>query len=336
MMNLNRAVEYNKQRGYSPATWKDVQVMTGCVMVDGIPGEETALCVAEWQDLNGLTPDGMVGPATLGAMGRPKPAFSSHRRPRAEKPLSSPGCEDPYYLPNMVALYPHRAFGIDVSAYQDAEDKPSDDINWQSVSGAGAEWCIVKLTEGRTHQNGNRHANWDGAISAGLAVSGYHLANLVHNGQETDAVGGAANFINELRNMSCPEDFPCSLDLEFKKVKEHIDHTGDPRLTLDWIERWIAHFESLYGYRPMIYLSGRTANLLTDHGRLPLDHTWWADYNKDTWGQAPKVGSCGCWRWTFRQITGSGKVPGIQYPCDIGYFHGSSELFHQWVRTVEI
>jgi peptidoglycan hydrolase-like protein with peptidoglycan-binding domain len=66
-MSIQSAVTYNKSKGYSKDTWKQVQSVVG-VTADGIPGAVTAQAVINWQRSHGLTADGCVGPATLGAI----------------------------------------------------------------------------------------------------------------------------------------------------------------------------------------------------------------------------------------------------------------------------
>lgn len=76
-MNLTAAIRYNAARRYSPEVWRRIQRLVGAT-VDGAPGPETARAVADWQDRQpDLTPDGMVGPATmerLDEVGRHLPA----------------------------------------------------------------------------------------------------------------------------------------------------------------------------------------------------------------------------------------------------------------------
>ncbi|MCA9518917.1 MAG: peptidoglycan-binding protein [Myxococcales bacterium] len=65
---LRAAVAYNRGRGLSRGTWRNVQSKAGSA-ADGIPGPNTARAVARWQARYGLAADGAVGPHTLGRMG---------------------------------------------------------------------------------------------------------------------------------------------------------------------------------------------------------------------------------------------------------------------------
>jgi lysozyme len=60
--------------------------------------------------------------------------------------------------------------GIDVSSYQRR-------IRWDEVRSAGAEFAVVKLTEGNTLANSLAGEQIAGALSAGLHVSVYHFAH---------------------------------------------------------------------------------------------------------------------------------------------------------------
>lgn len=62
-----RAIDYNKRRGYSRSTIKKIQGAVGAEP-DGHWGPLTAAAVMQWQSAHGLEADGAVGPATLAAL----------------------------------------------------------------------------------------------------------------------------------------------------------------------------------------------------------------------------------------------------------------------------
>lgn len=64
---LQRAVAYNRARGYSRATVERIQREVGAP-VDGVIGPHTTLLVMRWQADRGLSADGMIGPRTLARM----------------------------------------------------------------------------------------------------------------------------------------------------------------------------------------------------------------------------------------------------------------------------
>lgn len=301
---LDAAVAYNKKRDYTRGAWKHVQICVGSDP-DGVPGPNTANCVAAWQEEEGLDSDGKVGPATMARIGA--------------EPYTG---ESPYIITNMIAAYKHRTFGIDVSKYQGVPD-------WRLVKNAGVNFVFIKLTEGRTHQQPSGLLNWEAAKQEHLSVSGYHLANLVHNGQETDAVGGAENFLGMLSKTSGWNMHP-ALDLELKKIKEHADQYGSCK-TIQWIEAWVETFFNELSIYPTIYISRHGVKELgNNHGCLPSYPTWWPDYRTSTWGDEPDRGMA-CWdSWTYRQITSNGKVPGVSGDVDVDYFRGTKAEWEDW------
>jgi len=306
---LDAAVAYNSSRPYTPSAWKHVQICVGS-NPDGAPGPNTANCVAAWQNEEGLIPDGKVGPATIKHIGA-DPNTSTSRS----------------IITNMISTYPARAFGIDVSHYQGMPD-------WRLVKNAGVNFVFIKLTEGRTHQQPEGLKNWVLAKEQGIAVSGYHLANLVHKNKETDAAGGARNFVEMLEKTSGWDMHP-ALDLELKKLDEHAAQYGSNQ-TLEWIETWVDEFHDLTDTYPTVYISRHGAKVLGKfHGCLPAYDTWWPDYTTSTWGAPPDRG-VECWNtWTFRQITSSGVVPGIFDDVDIDYFYGNQQEFEEWVGSLD-
>jgi len=64
---VNGAIQYNRTRGYSRDLVQRIQKLVGTTE-DGIPGRQTALAVAAWQQEFELTVDGKVGPTTLDEM----------------------------------------------------------------------------------------------------------------------------------------------------------------------------------------------------------------------------------------------------------------------------
>lgn len=286
---IDEAVWYNASRGYTDSTWRHVQIAVGAVPT-GVPEEDTAKAVAEWQVGQGLEMDGKVGPATLAAIG------------------ASPREGGELLLSNLVAWNPSRTYGIDVSDYQGRPD-------FSYVRNAGAKFVFVKLTEGRTWRSKVAEDNWPRAVDAGLVVAGYHLARLVDGGRESDVGGAVDNFVSFLDKVcgSHSWSMPHMLDLEFDQVKRHADVNGT-RASLAWIERFVGDFTERTGAPCGLYLSARTMRLLgKNHGELPSLVTWVADYGKLDRVPAP-------WRMDVRQFTSSGVVPGIRGKVDLDYY----------------
>lgn len=75
--NLKRGM-----KGDDVREWQSLLVMDGYVVqVDGIFGEKTEAATMQWQRDHGLTGDGIVGPKTLGMVGKPKVAPPSPAQP---------------------------------------------------------------------------------------------------------------------------------------------------------------------------------------------------------------------------------------------------------------
>jgi len=118
-MNLDRALQYNRERPYGVEHWVQIQRIVGVAM-DGVPGPDTARAAARWQARRGLDTDGKVGRRTLRAMG-----IDAH---------------DIFSIEAIRPRFPGFIWGIDVSVHQD-------DIDWSAVT---ASFAFIKATEGRT------------------------------------------------------------------------------------------------------------------------------------------------------------------------------------------
>lgn len=91
--------------------------------------------------------------------------------------------------------------GIDVSGYQTH-------IDWKAVASAGADFAIVKLTEGNGYTNPLAARQIDGALEAGLLVMGYHFARPNGPNWNADAIDEAS------RMLARAGDLFCFLDVE--------------------------------------------------------------------------------------------------------------------------
>jgi len=311
---VEEAVSYNKKQSYSPSTWMEIQEMVVC-HADGLVGPDTVQHVAFWQyrqDI-GLTIDGKVGPATLKEMG-------IEYIP-----------DDEYDIRNMVKTYPHRCFGIDVSDYQG--DLSAEDF--QLMKDAGVVFVIFKATEGRTWKSKYFHNNIVRAKGVGLFVSAYHLTRLTDSAvtEVMNPEGGAENFVNFIGDKWSLLDFTCWNDLEYKQVEQMVNLCSAAEAN-DWLMRWMVRFKEMVSHKIEFYLSHRTAKLFSSYCE-PFNTTegWWAYYDSATWGDPPKMYPPNWNKWMFRQITGSGKVPGIHGDCDINYFAGDTQDFLDFITN---
>lgn len=285
------ATDYNKARDYTDSTWRHVQIAVG-VKPTGKPTASLTKAVKAFQTDNDLEADGKIGPLTLKAIG------------------ATPKASGDKFLPNLVAEHDDRIYGIDVSDYQ---GRP----NFDHVFLAGARFCIIKLSEGRTWRSKYAVDNWSKAVESGLVVAGYHLARLIDKGRESDVEGALDNFLGYLGKVGATfVGIPHMLDLEYKQVKYHVDQYGTKN-SLAWIERFVAGYYRRTGYECGLYLAPRTMRLLgKSYGDLPKLVAWIADYGEID--PLPK-------NWTrrdYRQFTSSGIVPGVKGKCDLNYTKG--------------
>ncbi len=108
--DLERAVAYNRARGYSRATVERIQREVGAP-VDGLWGPHTTLMVMRWQTERGLDADGMVGPKTLARMSAPWRETRVLTSEECDRVISftvaheAAGAANPYAATNLDAEY---------------------------------------------------------------------------------------------------------------------------------------------------------------------------------------------------------------------------------------
>lgn len=298
---IDAAVQYNRARDFSPSTWRDIQEKIGAI-VDGVPGPATAEAVCAYQKAHNLSVDGKVGSDTLESLGI----------------WARPVKRSKYDIQSLQERFPNLCFGIDVSNYQGV-------IDWKPVHAAGVKFVIVKATEGRTHQQSAFGRNMQGSSNYGIPRTAYHLARLTDSKvtKVMDPIGGAENFMSLLCGYHV--DLVPFLDLEHKQVEQMVDLRGKED-AIEWIQKWIHHFESKTGGRLGLYLSHRTARLIGAPPSLVSRSTWWAYYKSATWGEEPKRGK-GWNSWMLRQFTSHGNVPGISGHVDLNYTNGDVQQY---------
>ncbi|HLY58165.1 MAG TPA: GH25 family lysozyme [Stellaceae bacterium] len=149
--------------------------------LDGEMGPQTEAAIKAFQAANGLTPDGIVGPLTLAALG-----------------LAGP--PEPTVWTKL----------LDISAYQGT-------IDFAQVKAAGYDAVSIKATEGLGAPSAgmpdkNFQANWQGAKAAGLLRSAYHFFH-----PADDGAAQAHFFLNtvgaDLGELVCALDWEANDDV---------------------------------------------------------------------------------------------------------------------------
>jgi len=190
--------------------------------------------------------------------------------------------------------------GIDVSRWQRG-------IDWDRVAEGGHHFAAIRATIGNYYTDPRFYVNWDGARSAGLFVSAYHVV-----APERPADSQMDRFFEILDGRQ--SDLPLVLDVELSRDVSSEDITTCVQLCADAIE-------DETGRRPVIY----TARWFWD--RHVEDGPEWADY--DLWVahygvQEPTLP--GSWKtWTLWQHSDHGQVTGIGPATDLNWFNGDEE-----------
>jgi GH25 family lysozyme M1 (1,4-beta-N-acetylmuramidase) len=195
--------------------------------------------------------------------------------------------------------------GIDVSNAQGT-------IDWSRVAASGKSFVIAKATEGIGYADARYAANRNGAMSAGLAVTGYHYARPDLN--PTDPVGEADWFVDNVslrQGMVVP-----ALDLEV------FGNLGTTNLQ-DWVASWLGRVYARTGVRAMIYTSpsfwqtymGNTGWFASQGYTVLWIAHWFVS--------APTVpaNNWGGRSWSFWQWTSCAQVSGISGCVDGDRFH---------------
>lgn len=197
--------------------------------------------------------------------------------------------------------------GIDVSGWQGS-------VDWAKVKGAGKRFVIAKATEGIGFVDSKWVTNKNGAMNAGLALTGYHFARPDLN--PTNPAGEADWFVNNLGLV--PGMVVPALDLE---VRGSLGTTA----LQNWVAAWLARVYARTGARAMIYTSpafwksylGDTT-MFADQGYTAL----WVAH----WGVSQPTVPASNWGgrgWTFWQYTSNGSVPGISGRVDLDRYNGT-------------
>jgi lysozyme len=193
-----------------------------------------------------------------------------------------------------------RVPGVDVSRWQRR-------VDWASVAAAGYRFAFIRATIGGDYVDPRFYVNWDGARSAGLLISPYHVLR-----PDIPPDEQVSFFLQTLGGRR--GDLPTVLDVE------RDDGLGPEAIT-HAVMAVLAALETHDERKPIVY----TARWCWDRWVLPRSH--WRDY--DLWvasyTSAPFLPRD--WdAWTFWQYSDRGKVPGVGAGAtDLNWFAGSLE-----------
>ena len=193
--------------------------------------------------------------------------------------------------------------GIDVSHYQ-----PS--IDWQTVVGAGFQYCFIKASEGLgIDRSFARH--WQDSLKAGLIRGAYHFFR-----PSVPISAQAALFVRTVQQLQ-PGDLPPVLDLEAPEYWTHIHTSERAPLAVAWLEA----VEHSLGVPPIVYLSPAFANeVFANAPQLARYRIWIAHHTMAEAPSIPKPWSA----WTFWQHSND-RAPGVSVPVDLNRFNGTRE-----------
>jgi lysozyme len=220
--------------------------------------------------------------------------------------------------------------GIDVSSYQRR-------IRWDEVRSAGAEFAIVKLTEGSTLTNSLAGEQISGALSARLHVSVYHFA---HPGGPDWIAGAKAEAKRVLEVLDVHEQRHARRFFVWLDVEQNYPLAlGQRPLWRVWC----------HAFRERMREAGREIGWYSYQSftaQLDLDATWstaplWLarypsefrrDCSYDHWPSAPYT----CPRpwaradvWQHGGNANGATWPGVDGPCDVDVFAGSREEYEE-------
>jgi GH25 family lysozyme M1 (1,4-beta-N-acetylmuramidase) len=202
--------------------------------------------------------------------------------------------------------------GIDVSSYQPH-------VEWKVVAAAGADFAIVKLTEGNGYLNPLAATQIAGARDAGMFVMGYHFARPNGPNWAADAVAEAAHL------LAMSDGMFCFLDVERNEPLTSAEIPLWRAWAYSFRQRCAGQGQPIgwYSYTPFtaaIALEASWEATLLWLARYPLPWRRQGDYEK--WPDAPLP-----WArvdiWQDGGDANGATWPGVTGACDVNRFAGS-------------
>lgn len=209
--------------------------------------------------------------------------------------------------------------GVDVSGYQ---NKPQFDFT--KIRTAGLSFAFVKVTQ--ESFNSNKDAEWQTELfyDMGLAVGFYHFCDASEPAKrQAELLRTAARKLAKGRPY-----LPLVLDYEW--FDDHNKLRRDQHR--QWLVDAVTELRALEGRDPTLY-TGPNAWKQFLGGPLPElgnVHLWTVDYSKP---EAPPSLPAGFTTYTFRQFTGSGRIPGYSGDIDLNHFRGDAAALRQLTQA---
>jgi len=208
--------------------------------------------------------------------------------------------------------------GIDISKWQG-------EVDWSAIK-AAEDFVIIKSSEGdpdpgqttQQYEDPMFKTNQAGARSVGILLGYYHFARPDFNAPE----GEAEECFNAIGGLQ--ENEIVCLDMETA------GQTGAANL-VDWAKRWLDHFQSLSGLKPLIYMS---ESWVDDYDWSNVYNAgyglWVAKYGAND-GTVPTQGvNTGVWPTAaIWQYTSVASAAGI-HPVDADNFYGDDAAFDKY------
>ena len=230
--------------------------------------------------------------------------------PPTEEPTLPPPDSNPYddldfqYDGRFLKLIDGECLvGIDVSSWQY-------DIDWETVAKSGAEFAMIRIgyrgsESGKINADRYAQQNLTGAAEAGLHVGVYFFSQALTREEAEEEAYYVLDIIKDLTIT-----MPVVFDWEKVENEKSRSLNMDRRTLTDCALTFLETIE-LAGYNAMIYFNPyQSRNLLY----LPelKDYDFWLASYTDRMDFPYKV--------KMWQYTESGKIPGIETPCDFNVY----------------
>lgn len=197
--------------------------------------------------------------------------------------------------------------GIDISEHQAG-------IN---VSATGAQFALVKATEGVGFTDPAFRSNVNSVRSAGIPLGLYHFARPNADTGNT-AAAEAQTFIAAVKDILQPSDV---VILDWEK-----DDTSDVR----WAREWIDLVSSALGRKVLFYTYLNEARKPYWGPVQAVSQLWLAQYPTDanqSWGPINSLPSAPGWSIAIWQYSSHGRLSGYGGDLDLNVFYGNLEAW---------